>query len=92
MESLNQRYAMLNKRVETLFLDKHKYRDIDYIRIMNQLKETYLKLKQTKELAEPKRETIVDSESDNESEESYAEQQVDIDYDSDGYENYYSSY
>ena len=37
MESLNQ-------RVQTLFLDKHKYRDIDYIRIMNQLKETYLKL------------------------------------------------
>ena len=66
MESLNQRYAMLNQRVETLFLDKHKYRDIDYIRIMNELKQTYLKLVGTKE--EPKRETIVDSESDNESE------------------------
>tara|TARA_R110000823_G_scaffold165590_1_gene297764 strand:- start:795 stop:1040 length:246 start_codon:yes stop_codon:yes gene_type:complete len=78
----------LNKRVETLFLDKHKYRDIDYIRIMNELKETYLKLKGTKE--EPKRETFSslesDNESDNESEES------DLDYDSDGYENYYSSY
>ena len=79
----------LNKRVETLFLDKHKYRDIDYIRIMNELKQKYLKLVRTKE--EPKRETIVDSESE-ESEESYAEQQVDIEYDSDGYENYFSSY
>ena len=81
MESLNQ-------RVQTLFLDKHKYRDIDYIRIMNQLKETYLKLKETKEFAkqqgEPKRETIVDS--DSESEES------DLEYDSDGNENYFSSY
>ena len=88
MESLNQRYAMLNQRVETLFLDKHKYRDIDYIRIMNQLKEKYLKLVGTKE--QPKFEML--EEQQVESEESYAEQQVDLEYDSDGYENYYSSY
>ena len=75
----------LNKRVETLFLDKHKYRDIDYIRIMNELKQKYLKLVRTKE--EPKRETIVDSESDYQD-----EQGEDIEYDSDGYENYFSSY
>ena len=76
MESLNQ-------RVQTLFLDKHKYRDIDYIRIMNQLKETYLKLKETKE------QPIVESESDSDSEES---EESDIEYDSDGNENYFSSY
>ena len=83
MESLNQRYAMLNIEVQTIFDNKYNYKDIDYIRIMDQLKEKYLKLVRTKE--EPKRETIVDSDNE-ESEES------DIDYDSDGYENYYSSY
>ena len=79
----------LNIEVQTIFDNKYIYKDIDYIRIMNELKQKYLKLVRTKE--EPKRETIVDSESE-ESEESYAEQQVDIDYDSDGYENYFSSY
>ena len=86
MESLNQRYAMLNIEVQTIFDNKYNYKDIDYIRIMNQLKEKYLKLKQTKE--EPKRETLVDIESDNESD----YQVEDIEYDSDGYENYFSSY
>ena len=86
MESLNQRYAMLNIEVQTIFDNKYNYKDIDYIRIMNQLKEKYLKLLGTKE--EPKRETLVDIESDNES-----DYQVEhIEYDSDGYENYFSSY
>ena len=89
MESLNQRYAMLNIEVQTIFDNKYNYKDIDYIRIMNQLKEKYLKLKQTKE--EPKRETLVDIESDNESD-YQVEQGEDIEYDSDGYENYFSSY
>ena len=75
MESLNQ-------RVQTLFLDKHKYRDIDYIRIMNQLKETYLKLKETKE--EPKLEML--------EEEQVESEESDLEYDSDGNENYFSSY
>ena len=75
MESLNQ-------RVQTLFLDKHKYRDIDYIRIMNQLKETYLKLKETKE--EPKFEML--------EEEQVESEESDLEYDSDGNENYFSSY
>ena len=84
----------LNIQVQTIFLDKHKYKDIDYIRIMNQLKEKYLKLVQTKE--QPKWETLDESyaeqQVDNESE--YAEQQEesDLEYDSDGYENYFSSY
>ena len=89
MESLNQRYAMLNIEVQTIFDNKYNYKDIDYIRIMNQLKEKYLKLLGTKE--EPKRETLVDIESDNESD-YQVEQGEDIEYDSDGYENYFSSY
>ena len=72
----------LNIEVQTIFDNKYIYKDIDYIRIMNELKQKYLKLVRTKE--QPKRETIVDSES--ESEESVLE------YDSDGYENYFSSY
>ena len=79
----------LNKRVETLFLDKHKYRDIDYIRIMNELKQKYLKLVRTKE--QPKSEIFSSLESDNESD-YQVEQGEDIEYDSDGYENYFSSY
>ena len=68
----------LNLEVQLIFDNKDKYRDIDYILIMSQLKEKYLKLVQPIEKEIDIAEQIAE---DN-----------DIEYDSDGYENYFSSY
>ena len=74
----------LNHKVQTLFDNKHKYKDQEYIDIMNELKLQYNKLNDIKELEEAiiLHLNIVEEE----------EEEEEIDYDSDGNENYYSSY
>ena len=74
----------LNNKVQTLFDNKHKYKDQEYIDIMNELKLQYNKLNDIKELEEAiiLHLNIVEEE----------EEEEEIDYDSDGNENYYSSY
>jgi hypothetical protein len=74
----------LNNKVQSLFDNKHKYKDQEYINIMNELKLQYNKLNNIKEEAIILHLNIVEEEEEEEEEE--------IDYDSDGNENYFSSY
>ncbi len=75
----------LNNKVQILFDNKHKYKDQEYIDIMNELKLQYNKLNDIKELEDAiiLHLNIVEEEE---------EEEQQIDYDSDGNENYYSSY
>ena len=75
----------LNNKVQSLFDNKHNYKDQEYIDIMNELKLQYNKLNNIKEEAIILHLHIVEEEEEEEEEEK-------IDYDSDGNENYYSSY
>jgi len=72
----------LNNKVQSLFDNKHKYKDQEYIDIMNELKLQYNKLNNIKEEAIILHLNIVEEE----------EEEEKIDYDSDGNENYFSSY
>ena len=73
----------LNNKVQSLFDNKHKYKDQEYIDIMNELKLQYNKLNNIKEEEIILHLNIVEEEE---------EEEEKIDYDSDGNENYFSSY